>query len=137
MRAVAGKKRAATAAPKERVKGALVKPEFTLKLMEHIGPTAAAKEIGTTPGTLHKARNAGTISQPLEVAARGVWREQGYSDMETARAEPQERTSNLTDAVQTPLSDGIVLMLVQVPRGREGIIQKTAEAVGGTVAVQT
>lgn len=136
MRAIAGKKRGATAAPRARVKGALVKPEFTLKLMEHIGPTAAAKEIGTTPGTLHKARNANMISQPLEVAARGVWREQGYGDMETAQAAPQERTSNLSDAVQTPLSDGVVLMLVQVPRGREAIIQKTAEALGGSVAVQ-
>lgn len=132
----AGRKRGTAPVPKERVKGALVQPEFTLKLMEHIGPTAAAKQIGTTPGTLHKARNAGMISQPLEVAARGIWREQGYSDMEAARAEPVARTANLSEAVHSPISEATVLMLIQVPRGREGIIQKTAEAVGGTVTVQ-
>lgn len=132
----AGRKRGSSPAPKERVKGALVQPEFTLKLMEHIGPTAAAKQIGTSPGTLHKARNAGMISQPLEVAARGVWREQGYSDMEAARVEPVARTANLNEAVHAPISEATVLMLIQVPRGREAIIQKTAEAVGGTVTVQ-
>jgi len=121
---------------KERVKGALVKPEFTLKLMGHAGPTAAAKMIGTSPGTLHKARNAGMISQPLEVAARGIWREQGYSDMEAAQREPPPRTADLNEAVHSPTAEGTVLMLVQVPRGRETIIQKTVEAVGGTVTVQ-
>lgn len=127
----------AAKATRERVKGSLVSPEFTLKLMEHVGPTAAAKHIGTTPGTLHKARNAGMISQPLEVAARGVWREHGYGDMEAARAEPAPRTSDLGEAVHAPTSEGTVLMLVQVPRGREAIIQKTAEAIGGVVSVQT
>lgn len=134
--AIKAKGAPATKAQKERVKGTLVAPEYTLKLMEHVGPTAAAKMIGTTPGTLHKARNANTISQPLEVAARGVWREQGYADMEAAQAAPVPRTSNLGEAVHAPTAEGTVLMLVQVPRGREALIQKTVEAIGGTVAVQ-
>lgn len=121
---------------KVRVKGTLVTPEFTLKLMEHIGPTAAAKAIGTTPGTLHKARNAATISQPLEVAARGVWHEQGFQAMEAAQTAPGPRTSDLSEAVLSPTAEGTVLMLVQVPRGRESIVQKTVEAVGGAVSVQ-
>jgi hypothetical protein len=139
MRATAVKAKGAAAAKplKERVKGTLVPPEFTVKLMEHVGPTAAAKAIGTTPGTLHKARNAGMISMPLEVAAKGIWREQGYADMEAAQSAPAApRTSNLGEAVHAPTADGTVLMLVQVPRGREALVQKTVEAIGGTVAVQ-
>lgn len=126
----------AVTAPKVRVKGDLVPPTYILKLMEHAGPTAAAKEIGTTPGTLHKGRNAGVVSRVYEVAARGIWAEQGYGAMEEAQAD-SARTSHLHEAVQAPTSEGVTLMLVQVPKGRESIVEKTVAAIGGVVSVQT
>lgn len=135
MRAAA-KTQAAAPKRKERVKGDIVKPDYLLRLMEHMGPTAAAKEIGTTPGTLHKARNAHAVSRPLEVAARGIWFEKGYAEMDRARAEPPARTTDLGEAVHAPTSEGVSLLLVQVPKGREAIVQKTVEAIGGSVAVQ-
>lgn len=137
MRKIATKSRQATHQPKARIKGAIVTPDFALRLMEHIGPTAAAKEIGTTPGTLHKARNARAITQSLEVAARGVWLEHGYGAMEQAQAEPPApRTQDLGSAVHAPTSNHVVVMLVEVPQGREEIIKKTVAAIGGTIYVQ-
>jgi hypothetical protein len=106
-----------------------------VKLMRFLGVTAAARELGTTTGTLHKARNANIISAPVEIAARGIWMVNGYGD--AAEAQEQPRTSNLGAAVLSPVSEGTVLLLVQVPRGREAIIEKTVQAVGGVVSVQT
>lgn len=133
MRAASKAKAGAAQAPKERVKGTLVKPEFTVKLMEHLGPTAAAKAIGTTPGTLHKARNADTISQPLEVAARGIWYEMGIGG-EPARA--PARTSDLGEAVLAPTSEGIVTFLVAVPRDKAEMMQGAIKGMGGTIYVR-
>lgn len=118
---------------KERVKGDVITPDYMLRLMEHVGPTAAAKAIGTTPGTLHKARNAHAVSRPLEVAAKGIWLE-SYADVVTAP--PAPRTADLGAAVHGPTSEGTVLMLVQVPTARAAMLLKTAEMLGATVVVQ-
>lgn len=130
----------ATAPPKrkERVKGDIVTPDYVLRLMQHIGPTAASQKIGTTPGTLHKARNANAVSRPIEVAARGVWHEEGYAEMERARSEAAAapRTQNLGEAVQAPTSEGITLMLVQVPKQNAAMLMRTANMLGATVVVQ-
>lgn len=118
---------------KKRVKGDLVPPDYVLRLMEHAGPTAAAKAIGVTPGTLHKGRNAGAVSKSLEVAARGIWLE-SYGDIVAAPQQP--RTADLASAVHAPTAEGVVLMLVQVPKGNAGMLLKTAEMLGATVVVQ-
>lgn len=122
---------------KERTKGELVVPDFMLRLMEHIGPSAASKLIGVTPGTLHKARNAGAVSKHIEVASRGIWMEQGYGDVAVAHSEsapPATRT--LAEAVHAPTSESTALMLVQVPKGSAPMLLKTAEMLGATVVVQ-
>lgn len=125
--------RGAKPARKERVKGDVIAPDYLLRLMEHVGPTAAAKEIGSTPGTLHKARNAHSVSRPLEVAAKGIWLEH-YADVATAP--PAPRTADLGSAVHAPTSEGVTLMLVQVPTSRAAMLLKTAEMLGATVVVQ-
>lgn len=122
-------------ARKPRVKGDIVTPDYLLKLMERLGPTATAKAIGTTPGTLHKARNARAVSRPFEVAARGVWHEEGYAAEEAAMPEP-EPTRDLGSAVHAPTAEGVTLMLVQAPTGRAAMLLKTAEMLGATVVVQ-
>lgn len=119
---------------KPRIKGETVKPDYVLRLMDHVGPTAAAKQIGTTPGTLHKGRNADAISTPYEVAARGIWHELGLSVVESVP--PAPRTATMAEAVHAPDADGTVLLLVQVPRGREAFVLPLVERLGGTVVVQ-
>lgn len=133
MRQPAVKAKAAARQAKERVKGDLATPDYMLRLMEHVGPTAAAKAIGTTPGTLHKARNANTVSRNIEVAARGIWHEQGYAAAEEVATAPQSRTSDLRTAVASPASDDVALLLIQVPRERSPMLLRAAEALGAVV----
>lgn len=123
------------ATPKKiRVKGDTVEPMYALHLMERIGPTAAAKAIGVTPGTLHKARNNKAISRAFEVAAKGIWIADGYGEAVPLPAIP--RTPDLGAAVAAPTAEGTLLMLVQVPRERASMLLKTAEMLGATVVVQ-
>lgn len=130
--------RARTAKPrKARVKGDVVKPDYTLRLMELMGPSAAADAIGVSPGTLHKGRNADAISKHFEVAARGIWMEKGYSATEApAPAAQPPRTADLGSAVAAPTAEGLTLMLVQVPNKSAAMLLRTAEMLGATVVVQ-
>lgn len=133
----AKKRQAPPAKRNERTKGDIVTPDYTFRLMEHLGPTEAARKIGVTPGTLFKARQVNVISRPFEVAARGVWHEEGYAEMERSRAASAgPRTTNLGEAVTAPISEGITLMLVQVPKQNAAMLMKTADMLGATVVVQ-
>lgn len=133
----AKKRQAPPAKRNERTKGDIVTPDYTFRLMEHLGPSEAARRIGVAAGTLFKARAANVISRPFEVAARGVWHEEGYAEMEQARAAPpMPRTTNLGEAVQAPISDAVTLMLVQVPKQNAAMLMKTAGMLGATVVVQ-
>lgn len=131
-RATVRAKAPAITAPKKRTKGNIVAPDYVLRLMEALGPTKAATAIGTLPGTLHKARNANAVTKSFEVAARGVWHEQGFADAEPA-APPGPRTTDLGAAVPTPASDGIALLLIQVPRERAPMLQRAAEHLGALI----
>lgn len=102
-----------------------------VRLMDRVGPSAAAREIGTTPGTLHKARNANLVSQPFEVAARGICMANGY---EAADLQPAaSKVRDLASVVPSPTSEAISLMLIQVPRERAAMLQRAAEALGAIV----
>lgn len=50
-------------------KGETATPDATLKLIEALGITRAARLIGTSTTTLHKARKQGIVSKVVEVAA--------------------------------------------------------------------
>lgn len=120
-------------APRQRTKGTLVEPVYVVRLMERIGPSDAARALGTTPGTLHKARNAGLVTMPFEVAARGVCLERGYMDEPVQQAPPVPKVRDLSSVVPSPTSESISLMLVQVPRERSAMLQRAAEALGAIV----
>lgn len=122
--------------PKERTKGEVVTPVYVLKLIDKEGVTGTARLLGTTPGTLHKARRSNSVSKWFEVASEGVYRKLGYDAVDAAGGQPMSRTTDMGEAVHGPTSDSVVLLLVQVPRGREAIVAKTVEAIGGTVQVQ-
>ena len=76
---VVSKARAARPAPRrdlgpQRTKGETVPPVNTLKLMEHLGPTEAARRLGTSTTTLHKVKKHGLASKVIEVASEGELR---------------------------------------------------------------
>lgn len=55
-----------------RIKGETALPVHTLALLGKVGVTRAAKEIGTSTTTLHKARKTNVVSKVVEVAAGNV-----------------------------------------------------------------
>lgn len=55
-----------------RIKGETALPVQTLALLGKIGVTRAAKEIGTSTTTLHKARKNNVVSKVVEIAAGNV-----------------------------------------------------------------
>lgn len=121
---------------KARTKGALVKPDYFLRLKDFIGPSAAARAMGISAGTIHKGVKAGMVSKSHEVAAQGIWVTEGYGDIAPPPQPEIPRTANLGDAVAAPTSEGVILMLVQVPKGNASMLLKTAEMLGATVVVQ-
>lgn len=58
----------------QRNKGEVVTAEDTLRLMSTVGPSRAARYLGVSTTTLHKARNSHEVSKVIEVASAGVLR---------------------------------------------------------------
>lgn len=58
----------------QRNKGEVVPAEDTLRLMTTVGPSRAARYLGVSTTTLHKARNSQEVSKVIEVASAGVLR---------------------------------------------------------------
>lgn len=56
-------------------KGETAKPQHTLELMTALGPTRAAKLLGTSTTTLYKAQRSGVVSKVIEVAAEAKMHE--------------------------------------------------------------
>lgn len=55
-----------------RTKGETCDPVKTLQLVATLGVTKAAKELGVSTTTLHKARRGLTVSKVVEMAATGL-----------------------------------------------------------------
>jgi len=123
-----------------RQKGDFVEPDYLLKLMDHLGPTAAADELGIAASTLHRARKLNQVSRVFEVAARGIWQEEYAAEapepVTIKLVQSGPRTTNLDEAVPHPTNDNVTLFLVQVPKGREAILEKAVAALGGTFFAQ-
>lgn len=97
---------------KARVKGEITTPRALLTLMDNIGPTKAAKEIGTSTTTLYKAKKSMKVSRAFEIAAAGVLAEH--------KQEPAKQNGN----------GKTELMLLEVPAGRAELVRRIAEKVG-------
>lgn len=113
-------------ATKQR-RGEAVEPAMTLRLMEAVGVSRAARMMGTTTTTLHRARNLNAISKVYEVAAAGELRTLGSPDgaTETYRA-PGMAAHKPTAA--TPRDTAIFIM--EVPSDRVPMAEQFASMVG-------
>lgn len=107
-----------------RVKGETASPAAAMALVDKIGVTRAAKEIGTSTTTLHKARKAGVISKVVEVAASHALEHLG--DVQTAPI-----------AVSRPTNGGRkpepTLLLIEVAADKAPAIRRVAEALGAEI----
>lgn len=105
----------------ERVKGEVVRPTATLKVIEQMGVTRAARAIGTSTTTLHKARKSGAVvSRVIEVAAQSLLRE--------APTEPNSKPVKLEKLHVVPSEP--VLMLLEVPSDKARIVERLCKALG-------
>lgn len=110
---------------KQRVKGEITTPNAVLALMEKIGPTKAAKEIGTSTTTLYKARKSSKVSRVFEVAAQGILAHNG--------AAPKVDTPKKRGRPVAAKHEGQTeLMLLEVPVGRAELVRRVAEKVGAS-----
>ncbi len=113
-------------ARKEQAKGIVVAPTFTIKLMEALGPSRAARELSTTTTTLHRARNTGKVSGIFEVAAEGLLRKLGVVSNSVATA------THAAHPAPTPPTDTEVFF-IEAPATRAPDIAKFAKAIGARI----
>lgn len=126
---------------KQRVKGETATPVNVLGLMEKIGVTKAAKEIGTSTTTLHKARQNGIVSKTVEVAARAVMEHLGDAST-IAAARPVAPHPTITQPI-TPKAqraaptDGepTTVVLLEIPASREALLRRVAEQMFGATQI--
>lgn len=112
---------------KQRVKGEITTPNAVLALMDKIGPTKAAKEIGTSTTTLYKARKSSKVSRVFEVAAQGILAHNGAAPKAEA---PKKRGRPVT--AKHAGNGKTELMLLEVPAGRAEFVRRVAEKVGAS-----
>lgn len=55
-----------------RTRGETVRPKAVTALMEKIGPTKTAKELGVSTTLLYNAQKAGQVTKAVEMAAAGI-----------------------------------------------------------------
>ena len=110
-----------------RTKGAVVPPIHTLRLMDVVGPTRAARDLGTSTTTLYKAQKHKLVSRVIEVAAEGVLRSIGT----TSGSAP----SHLAPRVSEPLVGAPVTEMVIFEATPAVAVQlrKIAAKLGATV----
>lgn len=92
---------------KDRVKGEATEANDTLKLLQFLGVTKAARALGVSTTTLHKARNEGVVSKVIEVAAGAV-----LSDTPNIKMTPDER----------------LLILIEAPKSRAAVVERVLKA---------
>jgi hypothetical protein len=118
---------------KKRVKGETANPVNVLHLMEKIGVTKAAKEVGTSTTTLHKARQNGIVSKTVEVAAGAVLEHLG--DVSTSAAPRAVAASPTITQPITPKAqraavteEATTLVLMEIPLKNEAMARTIAES---------
>lgn len=117
---------------KQRIKGETATPTNVLNLMDKIGVTKAAKEIGTSTTTLHKARQNGIVSKTVEVAAKAVLEHLGdAATLPAPRAiTPADRVHTTGPVSATRAGDGgepTVIVLLEIPQSKEPMLRKIGE----------
>jgi hypothetical protein len=119
---------------KQRIKGETAQPVNVLKLIDKVGVTKAAKDIGTSTTTLHKARENGLVSKPIEVAAGAILGHLG--DVATSPAPrqiaPVERvhvTQPVAATRQGDAGEPTVVVLIEIPVSKEPVLRQLGEKV--------
>lgn len=110
-----------------RSRGETIEPKATAELVMRDGVTRAARALGVSTTTLHKARNANEVSKVVEVAAAGLL---GYNAAEPRSFSPRaiaRQVPNLNPQLDT------TLYLIEVPADRAEIVEQFAEKLGAHV----
>lgn len=98
-------------------RGEFIPPVATMKLYKELGPTAAAKALGTSTTRLYNARRKGEVSATLERAAEGI-------------LQNQPSASNGAAKLHTVKEAEPVLMLLEAPPDKARIIERLCLALG-------
>lgn len=112
-----------------RSRGEVAVPKATADLVIRDGVTKAARALGVSTTTLHKARVSNEVSKVVEVAAAGLL---GYNSSTERRSFSSSEATvrqvpNLNTALDTEL------FLVEVPADKAPLVEKFAEMVHATI----
>jgi len=105
----------------ERTKGETEKPVKLLQLIATMGITRAARQLGISTTTIHKARRHNVVSRVIEIAAANVLRDlAGKADGDTPKP-----------AVKS--DDATISYLMIVARSKAGVVEQFAKAINATL----
>src|SRR6185437_15480642 len=105
----------------ERTKGETEKPVKLLQLIEMMGITRAARQLGISTTTIHKARRHNVVSRVIEIAAANVLRDLvGKADGDTPK--PAGKSDDAT-----------ISYLMIVARSKAGVVEQFAKAINATL----
>lgn len=115
------------AVEKEKVlRRKLVPPTMLVKLMEAIGPTRAATQLGVSTTLVHKAKKEGEVNRVVEIAAANILEHLGDGG----------RASQTPAAPRSPMATatgGEAVFMAAVPAGKADVFQRMAAALGVTI----
>jgi hypothetical protein len=109
-----------------RIRGETTTPRYTADLVIRDGVTKAAKALGVSTTTLHKARATNEVSKVVEVAAAGILKWAKPPAAEERSFSPAARVQevpNLNPSLETDL------YLIEVPREQAPLVERFAQAI--------
>lgn len=117
-----------------RSRGETTTPYNLAQLVGRDGTTRAAKALGVSTTTIHKARTTGEVSKVVEVAAAGLLKyaaaTQPHRPDEARTFEPRAVVHEVPN--RNPSLD-TKLYLIEVPEAKGAIVERFAEALGAHV----
>lgn len=112
-----------------RLRGETTTPANLQKLVETKGVTKAAKDLGISTTTIHKARITGAVSKVIEIAAEGLLRHATPPSLGT-RPGPATRRASVSEVSDLNANHATTLYLIEVPIGSAPLVEKFAERLG-------
>lgn len=104
-------------------RGQFVQPRNTIALMDALGATRAARELGVSTTLLYTARKEGEVAAVVEKAAEGA--------MSTPLS---SKPSPLPKPAPMPRED-TVLCLIEVGKSKQHVIEKLAEQLKASILI--
>lgn len=120
-----------------RKKGVTVEPIQMLRLMEAVGPSQAARDLGVSTTLLHNAKRDGYVSKSVEIAAAAVLRDVVGELSELSQHIPVTGPQPPQSVTAQPIGEQrhetaeSSMFLIEVPADKAAVVRKVVEMAHG------